>query len=236
MRHPEKAKAELLAEIADLRQLVTELKSTIHYMEGEAAHFYMTPQMLRESEQQYRALVEEAIQGVSIVVGYTRVYANLTLAKMLGYDRPKELIGMHVWDNIVLRSLEEIRRLGEARRRGETTPEWYTYQRRKKDGTPIWVEQRVVPIAWEGHDAYLVTMIDVSDRKQMEEALQHAYQTLEDRVEARTAELKLANLRLQEEIIRRQKVEHALRQSHAHFNALLDHNADIIETVVRTPG
>jgi PAS domain S-box-containing protein len=54
-------------------------------------------------------------------------------------------------------------------------------------------------------------IIDITERKQAEDALQKAYDSLELRVEERTSELKTANEHLQAEITERQKAEQEVR-------------------------
>ena len=48
----------------------------------------------------------------------------------------------------------------------------YEFQGRKQDGTLVWAEALVSQIEWEGCPAHLFTCIDITERKQAEEALQ----------------------------------------------------------------
>ena len=62
---------------------------------------------------------------------------------------------------------------------------------------------------------------DITERKQSEEALRRAHDELEQRVEERTASLRLANEKLVWEIDERQRVEDQLRDSEARFSAFM---------------
>ena len=64
---------------------------------------------------------------------------------------------------------------------------------------------------------------DITERKRMEEALRRAHDELEQRVEERTAALRLANEKLVWEIDERQRVEDQLRDSEARFSAFMEH-------------
>lgn len=63
---------------------------------------------------------------------------------------------------------------------------------------------------------------DISDRKQVEAALQQAHSELEVRVQQRTAELKQSNEQLRSEIVERQRAEAALQSSVATNRALIN--------------
>ena len=68
-----------------------------------------------------------------------------------------------------------------------------------------------LPINYGGDDGILGWLMDISERKQAEEALQEAHDELELRVKERTADLVSANEELQEEIAKRKKKEEELR-------------------------
>ncbi len=67
-------------------------------------------------------------------------------------------------------------------------------------------------IEFDGQSCLLSVSRDITDRKRAEEILQMAYETLEERVEERTAALKAANAQLQQEMAERQRTEQKLQQ------------------------
>jgi PAS domain S-box-containing protein len=73
--------------------------------------------------------------------------------------------------------------------------------------TPLTPEQK------EGHSGFLVQVQDITERKEMEEALRRSHAELEERVQQRTAELARVNEDLQAEIAERKQAEKALQKS-----------------------
>jgi PAS domain S-box-containing protein len=75
--------------------------------------------------------------------------------------------------------------------------------------------------------------IDVTERKRSEAALREAQGALEQRVDARTAELRAANEHLQHEILERERAETAQRRSQALIRTTLDALDDVVHMVDR---
>jgi PAS domain S-box-containing protein len=96
----------------------------------------------------------------------------------------------------------------------------------RPEGPPTWLEVALQRVNIGGVDRVLSTARDISDRKAAEEALRAANESLEARVEERTAELAETNLALEEEIAERARAEdellHTAQELHAVFHALPD--------------
>ncbi|WP_341530758.1 PAS domain S-box protein [Nostoc sp. UHCC 0302] len=69
---------------------------------------------------------------------------------------------------------------------------------------------------------------NISERKQVEEALRQATEQLEARVAERTGELVVSNVLLHQEITERQRAEEALRQSENLYRHLVESQTDVI--------
>ena len=78
-----------------------------------------------------------------------------------------------------------------------------------------------------------VTVRDITERKQTEDALRRAHDELEMRVQERTSELAQANEALREEIIERKRAESALRESEERYRALFERSIDAIYVTTR---
>ena len=94
------------------------------------------------------------------------------------------------------------------------------------DGSIHWLESKGKLFYNEAGEAVRIlgTVVDISDRKLAEAALQRGNEALESRVAKRTAELSQANERLQQELWERSRVERALRDSEFRFRRLFESN------------
>ena len=122
-----------------------------------------------ESEQRFRAMVEQSISGIYIIdESGVLLYANPRFAEILGYDSPDELIG-HDTGAIVLGS--ERSRTLENRRQvlsGDARTENFTFTAIRKDGTPVEIGAHRTSIDYQGRRAIIGTMQDISEKKRAE--------------------------------------------------------------------
>src|SRR5215210_2066675 len=125
---------------------------------------------LRQSEGRYRAVIEQATDGIYLLDARTRcvLESNPSYQKMLGYTAD-ELRGMEVYDFVahprenvdstIERTLEEKRRFVGGRKY------------RRKDGKLVDVEVGVSVISFDGKEVICTIVRDVTERKRAEEAL-----------------------------------------------------------------
>ena len=129
-------------------------------------------QALRESETQFRNLVEGSMQGVVIQRDFVPLFANQTYAGIHGYQNPDEVLSLgSITPLIVPEEMPRLTDYGDARLRGDKAPERYEFQGVRKDGAIIWLENTATVVTWNGSPAILSTVIDITERRQAEEAL-----------------------------------------------------------------
>lgn len=137
-------------------------------------------EMLRESEEKYRMVVETANDAIAIVQKDIVKYANKQAEKLTGYSL-KEIIGANFRKFV---SKEEAKRLQamyrEALKKKITGPRRETVIIRK-DGKKRYVDVSLSIISYHGGKAAIVIVHDITERKEMEEALKESethYRTL----------------------------------------------------------
>jgi PAS domain S-box-containing protein len=98
------------------------------------------------------------------------------------------------------------------------------YRFRKPDGGTLWVLGHVLALKDEDGDVigHVGAIVDITDRKHSELALEEARATLESRVSERTAELVRANHELAREIESRRRAESALVESESRLRSILE--------------
>jgi PAS domain S-box-containing protein len=129
---------------------------------------------LRVSEARYRQLVDSSVQGMLIRREETWVFANAAVARFLGHDGPEQLIGRSVWDVIAPAERERLRGYVDARDRGAAVPVRYEVQMVRRDGKPAWADVSLTQVLWDGQPAWLSTLMDITERRQLEEQLRQA--------------------------------------------------------------
>ncbi|HSB00838.1 MAG TPA: PAS domain S-box protein [Anaerolineales bacterium] len=171
---------------------------------------------LHESEERLRAILSQATAGIVRKDAEGRlIFVNQAYCSMLGYTE-SELLGKTFWQFTYHEDIAENKKLYD-RLMVEGTP--FKLEKRivRKDGSLIWVDVSVSPVMdADGKPQSAVAVeVDITGRKQAEEALQQLNLQLESRVQKRTATIQAMNQSLREEIAERRRVEEALRASEA---------------------
>src|SRR5215212_7876675 len=132
---------------------------------------------LRESEELYRNVVEQAAENIFVLVPFTGriLQANASFHQSLGYEA-EELRRLTIYD-IVADDKETIdRNIHRVVEEGRLSIGERRY--RRKDGTLIDVEVSASAIAYGGRPALCVVAHDVTQRKEAEEALRRSLDNL----------------------------------------------------------
>ncbi len=194
-----------------------------------------------DTEAKYRSIVENAVAGVFQTSPDGRyLTANPALARIYGYTSPEELTTAVT--DIAGQLYVDPHRRAEFRRLLASTDvvEGFESEIYRRDGSVIWISESAravrdadgVLLCYEGH------VQDVTDRKHAELALAHSREELrnhrdhlEETVAARTADLRILNEQLREEVGERERAETALRESQDRIVALIDSVSDVVSVV-----
>ena len=133
---------------------------------------------LRTSEERFRNMIEGSIQGILIHRNHKPLFVNEAWASMHGCT-PEEILKME--SVAPLMSPKDQARMVEyknTRMRGEDAPRSYDYQAVRKDGSLIWLENRVTIVQWDGKPAIQTIIVDITERKRAEKKIQEQYRFL----------------------------------------------------------
>jgi PAS domain S-box-containing protein len=155
---------------------------------------------IRSSEERLQAIVENAPDAIFIYDNEGNlIYGNRKAEELTGYSKI-EFMGKNVFDMgiiteeyipLVVEKLKQFRGIPGGPQEVELI---------NKTGRRILIEVTVFPIAKQGTSEVVGIARDVTERKRMEKELNEHRHHLENLIKERTAELKSANQRLQQEI------------------------------------
>ncbi len=151
---------------------------------------------LRRSEEQYRMLIEQMPDPVLIHYKGHALFMNQAMLNFLGYTR-NEVMEIPMLDHIHPDDHPLVLRRQTEHERGKAPPmEEIRYLTR--DGNIIVGDAHSFPITFDGYNARIAVIRDVTTRKKSEESADALRQQLEKLVEEKTQELKESEQQLRQ--------------------------------------
>jgi two-component system cell cycle sensor histidine kinase/response regulator CckA len=124
-------------------------------------------EILRESEERYRALADNSLLGIGISHGNQVEFANQALLRIFGYNTLDEFKRISLLDHVAPTSREHIATRMARVARGEPVPPMFEYDIVKKDGTVRTLQASSNRIMLNGETLTYTIFQDITERKKM---------------------------------------------------------------------
>ena len=133
---------------------------------------------LRESEERYRAVVDNSKDAIVVNQDLRRVFVNQAFLDIHGLDDFSQASGIPVDEFFLPEDKPKVRERALARQEAESLTDFSLSRIRKPDGEIRIVEATGARIIWRGRPASLGVLRDVTERVRTEEALAETEQRL----------------------------------------------------------
>jgi diguanylate cyclase (GGDEF)-like protein/PAS domain S-box-containing protein len=132
--------------------------------------------LMRQSEERYRLLLENSIDGV-YVIGRDRInYCNAAFASIFGYESPDDITGKISPVGLLCPADKPVAACNiEKVINGEPHEQRIKYRALRQSGDEILIETQCTRIQFDGNPAVLGTLRDISERERAEKAIQEAH-------------------------------------------------------------
>jgi two-component system cell cycle sensor histidine kinase/response regulator CckA len=128
---------------------------------------------LRDSEEKYRLLVENATDAIFIAQDEVVKFPNPKTEEMIGYTK-EELATIPFVDLIHPGDRAMVLERHRRRLQGEELPSPYSFRVIRKSGDEVWVHLNTVATIWEGRPATLNFLRDITEQRRLESQLRYA--------------------------------------------------------------
>ncbi len=143
-------------------------------LRAEVSERKRTEELLSESEEKYRILIDNSQDGVFIIQDGKIQFTNDAGAGMVGYT-VEEIIGRNFQDFIAPEDLMTVAERNRRRHAGEDVPNEYEFQALHKDGkSRILVNMNVGLVQYHGRVASIGTLKNITEKKKLEAQLLRA--------------------------------------------------------------
>lgn len=137
---------------------------------------------LKDSEEMFRTLAEKSLVGIYLIQDGVFKYVNPKMAEIWGYETD-ELIGRSPLEFIHPDDKETVRKNLERRIAGEIESINYCLRMIRKDGEKRYNEVFGSRIVYKGKPAIIGTLIDITERLELEKAKLKAFEQIEKNIE-----------------------------------------------------
>ena len=125
---------------------------------------------LMNSEEKFRTLAESSPFAIMVHQGDYWIYANRAAVEISGYTE-EELYSMRFWDFVHPDHKNMGKQIGLDRQQGKVVPRDYELKIITKNGAKKWVSLTGNKIQYEDKPTALISVIDITERKQAEKEL-----------------------------------------------------------------
>ncbi len=151
-------------------------KQKLESLKKELAEYREANALLRQSELNYRNLVENVVEAALVAQDRFCTYANSSAEDLFGYSQ-EELASKPLTDFIHDEDKDRALAGHAESQKGGNLPELAPIRIVNKTGIPIWVALKRNRISWNGRPALLCMMTDITKRKQAEKKYQHVLES-----------------------------------------------------------
>jgi PAS domain S-box-containing protein len=130
-----------------------------------------TEKALRESEEKYRTVVENANEIIVITQDGFVEFANKGVMTLFGIP-PEALIGKHLSDLVIKRDRDRLREEYRKLVSGEEVLPFYRYRMRDGKGKIRFIEVNGIVITWDGHPSVLSFVSDITEKVLAEQEIE----------------------------------------------------------------
>ena len=134
---------------------------------------------LRESEERFRSLFDNAPLGICLGRNGRILYGNLSLARMFGYENVEQLQNLPLIELVAPEARSELEDRARRRELGEAMPASYETIGRRQDGSQFPYSVEVTRVVLPDGPAAVAFCIDITARKRGEERQRLLMETAE---------------------------------------------------------
>jgi len=149
------------------------MRSIIH----DVTEMVKAEERIKESEEQFRTISEQSLMGISIIQDEKIKYVNQTLANILGYSVSDILSWLpgEFFKTIHPEDKKKVIKFAtKIDNQDDPNIQYYEARGIHSDGSTIWLEIYNKRITFQNKPGYLVSYIDITEKKKAKEELRHS--------------------------------------------------------------